>query len=158
MRVVHLDDDDPQHTVAVAAQEEAGRVEDVARHAQVGDERDLPAAGILAVRTQVVDDPRPDVDGRRVEVVLVAEGDEARPVAPEQPERPVHLVQLVEIERGVEHAVLEPVRERAGPPVADDAVEQVRPHAARSSAEVPAIAASAAAASNPDRQPSSWKP
>ena len=156
MRVVDLDHDDPQHAVAIAAEEEAGRVEDVARHAQVGDERDPPAAGILAVRAQVVDDPRPDVGGRRVEVVVVAEGDEPRSVAPEQPKRPVHLVQLVEIERGVEHAVLQPVRERAGPAVADDAVEQVRPHAARSSAD--ALAASAAAASNPDRQPSSWKP
>ena len=46
------------------------------------------------------------------------------------------------------------VRERCAA-VLDHALQQARPHAARSSA---AIADTIAAASKPDRQPSSWNP
>ena len=45
-------------------------------------------------------------------------------------------------------------RERALPVVAHLAFEEMRPHAARSMADV----AIASATSNPERQPSSWKP
>ena len=45
-----------------------------------------------------------------------------------------HLVQLVEIEGDVEDVVLERVHERTGATVAHLALEQVRPHAARSRA------------------------
>ncbi len=56
MGVVDLDDDDPQVAVGVAAEEEAGRVEHVAGDAEVGDERDVPAAWILTLRAEMVEE------------------------------------------------------------------------------------------------------
>ena len=111
--------------------------------------------GSTPARAEVIEERRSYVAGRRVEVILVAEGDRAGSVAAEQPERAVDLVELVEVQRRVEHAVLQPVRERASPAVAHDTLEQVRSHAARSSAGAPATSVAAA---NPDRQPSSWNP
>ena len=154
VRVVDLDDDDPQVAGRVPAQEEAGRVEDVAQDPEVGHERDLPAVRVDALASAGDRGPRAQVVGRRVEVVLVAERQQVRPAAADRPEPARHLVELVEVERDVEHAVLEGVRERPDAPVPHDAFEQVRPHAARSMS----AAWTSSAASQPDRQPSSWKP
>ena len=74
MGVVDLDDHRLELAAPVPAQEEAGRVEDVAEHPQVGHERDLPAVRVHAFAAQVVEDGRADVARGRVEMVFVAEG------------------------------------------------------------------------------------
>ena len=63
--VVDLHDHSLELAGSITAQVEAGRVEHVAEHAQVGDQRDLPAAGLDALMPQVVEDRRLDVDGDR---------------------------------------------------------------------------------------------
>ena len=64
----------------------------------------------------------------------------ARPVAADEPQPAVDLVELGEVERDVVDVVLELVDERLGPAVADLALEQVGPHAARSRRRPPAPA------------------
>ena len=93
MRVVDLDDHRPGGRPArVPAQVEAGRVEDVAEDAEVGDEGDLPAGRVQALRAQVV------VDAPRAGRVPAGRGDRRRGttsrfrrlrlIEPEPPRRP----------------------------------------------------------------------
>ena len=154
VRVVHFDDDDLELARRVPTQVEAGRVEDVAEDAQVRDEGDPPAVRVDAFGPQMLPDRLAQVDRRRVEVIAVPERQEIRPVAPDEPDPLWDLVQLVEIESDVVDVVLQRVHERTCATVAHLALEQVRPHAARSRA----TGDSSSATSNPDRQPSSWNP
>ena len=151
VRVVHLDDDDAQDAVAVAAQVEAGRIEDVAEDPRIRDQRDPPAGRVLALVAQVVEHRRPQV-GRRVRpVIVVAEREEVATVPAEQPRRAIDRVELVEVERQVVHVVLEGVDDRPRPPMADGALEQMRPHAAASRSAV-------ADQRRPRRSPSDSRP
>ena len=95
-----------------------------------------------------------DVAGGRIEMVLVAEGQQVPAPAADRSQPARHLVELVDVERDVEDPVLERVGEGPDPPMSDDAFEEVGLHAARSCSAV----WSASAASQPERHPSSWKP
>ncbi len=152
--IVDLDHDHPQEAVRVAAEVEAGRVEDVAQDAEVGHQRDAPASGVDALAIEVLADGAVEIAGRHGQVVGVAEGDEAASVAPDEPRPARDLVELAQVEREVEDVVLELVDERLEAAMPDRAFEEMGPHAARSSRS----ATSASATSKPERQPSSWKP
>ena len=112
---------------------------------------ELPARRIPAVRPEVGEDRLPDVAGRRDEVVGVAELHDAPAIPPDEPERLRDAVELVEVEGEVVHGVLEAIGERDCPAMTDRALQQVRLHAAHSSAWAPIRSAT----SNPERQPSS---
>ena len=73
MRVVDLDDDHPKLAGRVAAEVEAGGVEDVAEDPQAGDEGHLPSVGLHTVVAEVLPDPGGEVGRRRVEVIAVPE-------------------------------------------------------------------------------------
>ena len=88
-------------------------------------------------------------------MVLVVEREHIPPTPREQTKRTVHLAHLIQIEREVVDAMLERVRHRTRPTVANDALEDVRSHAAISAGDAASINA---AASNPERHPSSWNP
>ena len=161
MGVVDLHDHDPERALRVTAEVEAGRVEHVAEHARVRDERDLPSAGVLAVRPKVLEERRPQIRRGRIEMIAVPHVQDPSSVATEQPRDAVDVVELVQVERHVVDPMLEGVHERSGATMPDHAFQEMRSHAARSSIR-PMSPASAAmirwAASSPDRQPSSWKP
>ena len=112
-RVVHLDHHDPQHAVAVPAEEEAGRVEHVSQHAQVGHQRHAPAVRILAPGTQVGADLGGDVRGWDGQVVGVTEDGSGSAVVAEQPQVAIEVVELVQVQGGVPDVVLQAVGERA---------------------------------------------
>ena len=99
-------------------------------------------------------DRDPQVRGRRLEVVVVAQPEHVRAIPADRPDPARDLVELVEIEREIIDVMLELVDERSRPAMPDLALEQVGSHAARS----PTAVDTSAAASKPDRQPSSWKP
>ena len=161
MGVVDLDDHDPERALRVATEIEAGRVEHVPEHARVRHERDLPAAGILALRPQVVEERCPQVRRGRIEMIAVAQLQDVAPVPADQARGAIDVVELVEVEREVVDAVLQRIDERSCATMPDDAFEEMRAHAARSSIgpATPRVRRDdPPAASNPDRQPSSWKP
>ena len=132
MGVVDLDDHRLELAAPVPAQEEAGRVEGVPEHSQVGDQRDLPAGRVHAFPAQVVEDGRADVAGGRIEMILVAEGQKVPTPAADRSQPARHLVELVDVEGDVEDPVLERVGEGPDAPMSDDAFEEVGLHAARS--------------------------
>ena len=143
----------PEARPAIAAQVEAGRVEHVSERPQVRDQGDAPALGVLArARRWTADRRRRRAPGRQV--VGVAERRRGPAVATEQAQPAVERIQLIEVERGIPDGVLEAVADRARAAVADGALEEVRPHAATSTTASRTIAA----ASKPERQPSSWNP
>ncbi len=143
MRVVDLHDDHPKLAARVAAQVERGRVELVAEDAQVRHAGQAPALGVEALVAQVLPHRGLEVPRRGVEVIAVPEAKDARPVAPDKTDPARDLVELREVEGEVEDAVVEPVREWAGPEVGDPALEKMRPHATI----CPAAAARSSAAS-----------
>ena len=98
MRVVDLHDHDPERALPVTAEVEAGRVEHVAEHAWVRDERDLPSAGILVVRPKVLEERRPQIRRGRVEMIAVPHVQDPSSVATEQPREAVDVVELVQVE------------------------------------------------------------
>ena len=63
---------------AIAAEEEAGRVEHVAEASKVRDQRDLPAVRVHALAAQQVQHGRAHVVRRREQVVVVAERQQVR--------------------------------------------------------------------------------
>ena len=132
--IVDLDDDEPELALRVAAQEEAGRVEDVAEDPQVGDERDAPAGRVHALVAEMLPDGGGQVVSGGIEMIAIPEAQDVRPVATHQPDPAGHLVELGKVQSEVEHREVEPVSERAGAKVGDLPLEQVRPHAASSSA------------------------
>src|SRR3954452_706164 len=146
-----FDDHDGQLAGSISAEEEAGWIEDVPEASKVGHERDPPPVGVETVGPEDVRDRLLNGSGRRHEVVGVVERQQASPVAPDQAEPPRDLVELIQIERGVEDAVLESVVERPHASMPDDSLEQMRSHAARSTRD----ASIRLATSHPDRQPSS---
>ena len=117
--VMDLDDHHPKRSGRIAAEVEAGRVEDVPEDAQVGHERDPPVAGRVTLGAEMRPDVGVEVPCWFREMVGVTEGDEAAAVSPHEPHAAGDLVQLGEVECEVEDVVLELIRERLGPAVAD---------------------------------------
>ncbi len=141
MGVVHLDDHHAQLAGLVPAQVEAGRVEEVSQDPEVRYEGNAPGRGFDTVAREVRPHGFSERPGRGEQVVVVPEGQDVSPVLAHQPQLGGHLVDLVQVQREVPHVVLELVYERARAAMPDLAHQQVRSHAASSSAEADSIAA-----------------
>ena len=130
--VVDLDDDHRERPGLIPAEIEAGRVEDVAEHPQVGHEGDPPSGRVTPLLPQVITDGRVDVRRGRQQVVPVAECHDIGSIAADQQDARRDLLQLREVEREVVDVVLELVREGPVAMVTDLPLQEMRPHAARS--------------------------
>jgi hypothetical protein len=105
VRVVDLDDHRLELAAPVPAQEEAGRVERIAEHPQVGHQRDLPAARVkprqqvvgMVARTSRAGGSKWSSSRKDQQRVPASAADRPQPAR--------HLVELVDIERDVEDAM-----------------------------------------------------
>ena len=147
--VVHLGDDAAQLAVGAVAVVHRQRVEHVAEHARVGEQRHPAALEIDAVRVQVGQQVRLDRPPGVAEVVAGADGGERRPVVPECPQPAVELVELVQVDQPHVDRVAEQVSQLRPALVHHVALVEGRPHQAHPIAS---------AARRPDTQPSSWNP
>jgi hypothetical protein len=137
--VAHFGDDAHERAGDVVAPEQRERVEDVAEAAGVGQHRDRSAVQIDPVRGQVGIDVGPDALARIPEVIPRVEAGE-RAQAERQPG------QIVQVDEPLVTAVPNVVAHRLGAHMGDLDLVQVAAHQ---------CAPKLAAASTPDRQPSS---
>ena len=146
--VVHLDHHAGELAVAAVAPEHADRVEAVAERAGVGGHHDAAAVGLDAVERR----------GSARRCALIVRVGVAEVVARLEPAEDAVVGQVVEVDQPGARAVGEGALERLAAGVPDRGGVRRGLDRAAASAPSPHSTPSCAAASTPERAPSSWKP